>query len=358
MNQRLSIDVNLNVYPTNISPLKLQEQLTLGDLHGNALKFLYILVANGIVEISQENFTRFNELYNKSDLNEVDLASFEKILQNLKIHKASIRLIGDEFADRGSNDYFTLKIIKKLLQHDVSMEILISNHSIEFLQAYENHERTKQFAPVMLSRGHANSLVALDSLVNKGLVTAEEVLEFVEQFYIPNLKVVAYSCNEASNTITIFSHAPIGLSVVRGLATQFGVEYKESSLDELTSSIDRINNGFRQHLNSKTVYKSLCPTNLMSNAYYGQDVVSNSFVCAIWNRNYDYMSASQHKEFNGMKFFFVHGHHPVCAINANVYSLDFENEWGKLPSKYNNGEFDIGKMVLLKSSQQDRLSLN
>lgn len=54
---RLSADVGSN------------HQITIGDLHGNALKLLHILVRHGIFEISENDYQRFAEIYEKEAKN-------------------------------------------------------------------------------------------------------------------------------------------------------------------------------------------------------------------------------------------------------------------------------------------------
>ena len=179
---RISIDVDINKPPVDIQPLAKNEEITLGDLHGNALKLLFILVSFSVVEISEDDYNQVVRIYftQEDSLTEEYLQQFNAILAKLKVNPASIRLIGDEFADRGSNDYITFKILEKLYSTGVSLEILISNHSIEFLQAYENYDEANAnpFEPVMLKfNGHANSLGALNTLVVKKLVSSIEIID-------------------------------------------------------------------------------------------------------------------------------------------------------------------------------------
>src|SRR5580765_5689167 len=92
-------------------------EFTIGDLHGNALKFLYFLVRHGILSISREQYKTLVKIYHTpvDDLDHNQLQQFKTILNQAKVNnKGKIRLIGDEHADRGMNDYFTLKIIEKL----------------------------------------------------------------------------------------------------------------------------------------------------------------------------------------------------------------------------------------------------
>ena len=160
-------------------------QVTIGDLHGNAMKLMFMLVKEGIAaEVTKEDYINLVRIYLKSvdKLTKKDIEDFNLILDKIKFNtQTAVRLIGDELADRGSNDYFTLKILEKLHTCKVPVEIIISNHSIEFLQACERHSTTKNFKPPMLLGEHANSLKNLNTLVEKGLVGADEVLDIAQR---------------------------------------------------------------------------------------------------------------------------------------------------------------------------------
>lgn len=109
-------EVNLLVYPTKNSDLILDEgyQLTLGDLHGNALKLLNTLIKHHVMDLDEKSYTDFADVYIKKteDLMPDDMKKFNSILEKITFNPRAkdffIRLIGDELADRGSNDYFTL----------------------------------------------------------------------------------------------------------------------------------------------------------------------------------------------------------------------------------------------------------
>lgn len=167
--------VNIKEYPSTLqSP---SDEMTLGDLHGNALRLLHFLVSRGIVQISQEDYERFVNIYYEQSnakiweecerieqeatdrikgftalfhylekqanhFNFSNIMQFFSILDNITVidHSRLIRLIGDELADRGSSDLYTLLLLNKLCKGEtrVPLEILFSNHGAHAIYYYEN----------------------------------------------------------------------------------------------------------------------------------------------------------------------------------------------------------------------------
>ena len=90
-------------------------EITIGDLHANAMKLMFLLVKHGIAtDLTEANYDRLAEIYNTSveELTKDILTEFNQILDTVTFRsEALVRLIGDELSDRGSNDYFVLKIL-------------------------------------------------------------------------------------------------------------------------------------------------------------------------------------------------------------------------------------------------------
>ncbi|MBL7481226.1 Dot/Icm T4SS effector Wip [Legionella bononiensis] len=341
--QLISEQVDIYQFPDVCYPAKENTQITIGDLHGNSMKLMFMLVKQGITtNVTKEQYDKLTALYNKNvvDLTKQDIEEFNKIIAGITFNKTAITLIGDELADRGSNDYFTLKILEKLKEQQVPVKIIISNHSIEFLQACEKYETTKHFRPPMLMDGHADSLVNLNTLVEKGIVSAEEVLKLAQNAYKPNIKAISYSLNEDSSEITLYSHSGIGLNILRGLADQFNVPYKDSSAVELAKTIDKINQKFQEHVQQGTVH-TLCPPDAMYAGYTGYtDLTKTPLVCAMWNRLYKIMERpANHK---GYRLVYVHGHDPKDPDQdqEHVRNLDANNNLGKL-IYMNQGTYEV-----------------
>lgn len=140
MINKIDSDANLNL---RIKPTKHTHkitQFTVGDLHANFVKLIYVLIRNGVCQLSTPKYNELVALYEqKPPLTKQQLQQFRNIIdRDLHIIDTSIlvRLIGDIIADRGRNDYFVLKILSKLKQAKVPLSILMSNHDQTFLTAY------------------------------------------------------------------------------------------------------------------------------------------------------------------------------------------------------------------------------
>ena len=311
-------------------------QITIGDLHGNAMKLMFMLVKHGIAtNIDKFDYNRLLAIYRTpiENLTSSDLVGFNKILS--KIHfknDALVRLIGDELADRGNNDYFTLKILEKLTEHQVPVEIIVSNHSIEFIEAYEKQE---DFHAPMLGFRHAISMENLQRLVEKGIVERDEILAIANKSYKPTLRAISYSLSEDQNEITIYSHAGIGLDNIKSLADKLGVGYKDQTAMELAQTIDTINEHFQKHVQSNTV-NTLYTRTKMDIGYQGEVLEDAPLEFIMWNRFY--LNLRRDSAHNSYKLNFVHGHDPSDPTKDNIYNLD--NNLGK-SENMNEGAYTV-----------------
>jgi len=193
-------EADLHVYPGNdvsSAPADLkdsaathQREITLGDLHGNALKFLWGLIKTGVVTLKEgeADYNKFIQIYYKSvdELTADDIQNFQNIVNSMAIKKHTlVRLIGDELADRGSNDYFTLKILERLANRGCPYEIMLSNHSVGFIQKYE--KRTLHNSNGCdFSTNASNSLFELTRLVQKNNSVSDEIYSLVQRYYMQN----------------------------------------------------------------------------------------------------------------------------------------------------------------------------
>lgn len=210
----------------NLTPLN--ETHTIGDLHGNALKLLNFLMMQGVAKFKgdqQENkkkYDQFKALYDKpaTRLKADDLQAFKALLQDLEFApNANIRLIGDDLADRGMNDYYTLLLINKLKEQKVGVEVILSNHAAEFIKLQEtptdNIAKKKNYLSEALSKedeygkdySQAQSAQNLDILLERGLVTQKEV-DALYGKYSQSVKMLSYDLGK-DDELHIHSHAPI-----------------------------------------------------------------------------------------------------------------------------------------------------
>jgi hypothetical protein len=294
-------------------------QITIGDLHGNAMKLMFLLVKHGIAtNLNDNDYFRLVEIYiwPLRLLTKQHLDDFNRILSNITFHAGSlVRLIGDELADRGSNDYFTLKILEKLKQHHVPVEIILSNHGVEFIEAYEKQDA---FVPPMLFQ-YASSMISLQYLIEQGLVERDEIIAIANNSYKPTLRALSYS--RSDNNITIYSHAGIGLNTIQTLAQKLEVDYQDTTTDELAQTIDNINAAFQQYVQSNTV-NTLYTRDKMLQGYSGYvELCDAPFEFIMWNRVYDniHRPTSQHD----YSMHFVHGHDTDDKqYGSHIFNLD------------------------------------
>lgn len=319
----------LLIYPKLDDKCRAKEgEVTIGDMHGNALKFIYFLVRQRIISMSKADYRKIINIYKKSadQLVKKDLADFIKILNNCAINKGvKIRLLGDEFADRGSNDYFTLKIIERISQ-EIQLEILCSNHGLDFLNFYETHFKELFFSIV---RPPTQSLINLNLLIKKKLVTKSEIEKIITNHYLPHLKLLAYDVDEENKCIVLFSHAPIGLRTVEALAKDFNAKYDKKNLPQ---TIDQINQAFNEICVKKKMAES---SKLMLAREEGVSAMraplAYPFLRTVWNRDYDAKKDPLKKCLDEYSVIYVHGHDGAGYVPSKYkrHVINLDNEFGK-----------------------------
>lgn len=313
---------------------------TIGDLHGNAVNLLSFLIKEGFLELDTSTNSREEVMELLIRIYEEPLSAenkilFDTIIKNATVHaNASLCFIGDETADRGSNDYFILKIIEKLGQNQIKIDILLSNHGLEFLRFRDQNYYS--YFTARLGPGQGRSAENLAQSIAEGIVTKEELTNIVEKYYIPNLKAIAYATS-TSNFLVIYTHALIGLDTIKSLSNKFGVHYSDKTIAALTTTIDKINAVFSGLLETKELVR------MVDQEYY--EIEGTGFLelknaslkypltRLIWNRlNYEDSSFDKEKIlafYNGFEIHHVHGHDGMGKVrpdHANIVkNLDHTN---------------------------------
>lgn len=235
--------------------------VTEGDLHGNAAKFLHVLVRQNLVTISKETYAKLIDIYiNKSD----DSTSFYDLLSEAKASDFSpglLRLLGDDFADRGKNDLFIEKIYRLLNDLGINFEVIMSNHTKQFLKQFGNGLTAKESELKMFFKGEykafARSFYGMrEEIENKERnINLEDIENSIVTNYLPKLKMLSYEIvNE--NKIKIFSHAPINSEKIEALAGLFQVKvFNLNTTHGLKKAIDAINDEFSEIFSSKDMVK-------------------------------------------------------------------------------------------------------
>lgn len=282
-----------------------RNHVTLGDIHGNALKLIYSLIEENILTLQpKEDYLKLRDIYKKdpSDLSSEDLAAFKKILSNAKLNKQkSLILVGDELSDRGNNDYFTLLVLQKLRNEDFDVEIMLSNHSMEFIQDFEKPHMTGK---ARLGRGQARSLENLAKLIKQGLVDEKEVKQIVHECYIPTVRAIGYTIKN-DGTLSLFSHAPIGLETIKAMAARYDIPYQDDTRTNLIQTIDQINTKVATIFKQGKLYNEM---QRPPSSYTKGDPIPASVPLRrlVWNRGVG--SELEVKPSGGFEIRFVHGH--------------------------------------------------
>jgi len=318
-------NMDLQIYPKyKVSKDEIYPRITIGDLHGNAIKLLHHLIVQRVIDLPKNNYHYLTAIYQKhtNKLTRDDLDKFEQLLEDIYIvNNCHICLLGDEMADRGANDYYTLKLLACLQGKGLNFELLLSNHGYEFIQSYEIEDISKNplLGPTYLANLFALSLLNLSQLMLHQKVEPSNVTKLINDYYKPILKLLTYSISFSSNMITIYSHAPIDLNVVKAVAMEFNVNYFDQTKTALAQTIERINAAFREYVEQEEVFALTFTEDEDNEANH--DILQYPLWCCIWNR--DFKRLKFQKEVGDYHIKYVHGHTGDRYFNAsNVSNLD------------------------------------
>ncbi|CAM4429190.1 MAG: hypothetical protein LEGION0403_FIIPPAGN_02197 [Legionella sp.] len=291
------------------------KNITIGDLHGNAIKLIFFLVKQGVATIEKHDYARLVTVYQipVEELTKEDLNEFSTIIHDkMKIinNEANVRLIGDEFCDRGMGDHYTLWVLDKLHEAKVPLEILYSNHGGDFITYTELVGiKAIDFEGYDFSLGDSNqmqSLTHMDALITKDLLSLDKIMEIVQRAYKPTLKVFAYELSADGKKLSFYSHAPIDMSHVEQVAKQLNIPYDASTARKLAETIDSINKKFQEYVNKK-----------QTNEIAASGTALNAVA---WNDNQSTLDRSATR--SGYDITFTHGHRSGTVDQDNVYNLD------------------------------------
>ncbi len=321
------------------------DQITIGDLHANAIKLIHLLIRRQVISMDTAAFDRLVEIYCKriDSLTREDIIEIDSIIENIVIlqSKVLIRLIGDTVFDR-FDDYSLYKILKKLHDAGVPVEILLSNHDMESRRYWERADRSK-FLSVIIDHRCIQSGIRLLKLMNNGCIAeekaeAEKKVEELVQIHKKMLKVISYSIKEIQGVreMTIYSHAPIGFHCIQGLANLFGIPFAfdfnltQSDLDnnpelvkdimnKVSAVIDAINEKFKEYVDANKVGELFSVVKLASIESYSE--LDAPIEKITWNRERQGL-------LRFLPFTFCHGHHESQAEETAVNVINLNNTLG------------------------------
>lgn len=251
---------------------------------------------------------------------------FNQFLEQLEIKDSDtlIRLIGDEVADRGNCDYFTLRIFNFFRQNQSRLTILLSNHGYEFISAYEKFLQNHPFTPQGdIADFQTTSFSGLKLLLEHEIITKNELVDLINKNYKPTLKLIDYSLSGTG--ITLFSHAPIRFDHIELTARLLKVPYDDSTKEGLAKTIDQINKQLEYYIHNNILhllFNSDCindKTNMSE-----EERATWPLIYSIWNRwnTTKETESARPSSKNGYLINYVHGHDPFQSLMPHVHNLD------------------------------------
>jgi hypothetical protein len=381
----------LDKYPVGINSR--DNEVTIGDLHGNALFLLHFLIKFDVLQLDEgeADYLALAAIYNKSssDYTAADFQAFDALLTKASVNNnKKLHFLGDILADRGKNDYFTLKIIALLDKSGTDFTILLSNHDAEYILNDEMSGLGEPYHEKMMGRDYSRSIQGLIDSVAKGHVKKADCDCLYREHYLPHIKALEYCCRADDAPSEIFSHAPIDIPLIEKMALELGLPFNSESESSLEESIATINDRVKEILDKREFHRYFEELQTLSSetlnhvaaffdwgegvkevtgdmmnasiaALKGEDKTRFMAYCPIvarrghvsvdlatknakaltrliWNRDYTDIDTNKTPE-----FLFIHGHDDK-EMAGNIITLD-----GKLGKGDNNA---IGKMKLVRTT--------
>lgn len=324
--------------------------ITIGDLHANVMKLIHFLMSYGVIyfpQDAQKHYAELVQIYSDveqlflelSELKEEGLGlgeafkvygsrikdrldQFNNVIDLLKICDSPplVRLIGDELADRGCNDYFMLKMIVFLKQNNINLRINLSNHGNAFLFYYDNFFYAKEKNKPITSEQRP-SLKRFKSLLRDfEYISCDKVKDWVENYYLPSIYAIDYQIEKKK--ITLFTHAPIEFGIIARIAKQLKLEPTFTCLSELTQLIDNINAVITKEIQAHNLYQFAYASSKGRTREYRLE--NNPLYYLVWNRWNDALEQenSNPDKIENFELIYVHGHDSYQSTNNHVFNLN------------------------------------
>jgi hypothetical protein len=290
-------EVNIREFPDAATPEELDalphNVYTLGDLHGNAMKLIFILQKYGVLELKQSDFEALWKVYDtpigiltKPENHDLTLRVFNKFDETLKRVKKNkpglLVLIGDELADRGKNDWFTLLVLNALHNANIPFQIQLSNHSLQAL-AFFSGARTGMH----LGEGQEASLHNCYFLL-KAFPELKPRLNELTTMYKTHLSLIGYQFNtDTENQLILYTHAPIDTQTIELVALEFNIlDLDLSTASGLVDCIDKINAKFSENIQKNHFIKNYIHAAAYQKASQKSSITQTSGLFELfWNRD-------------------------------------------------------------------------
>jgi hypothetical protein len=335
------IEENVDIYelPTMHDVLcgRKGDEIVIGDLHANTMKYIRFLIRHGVIRGMTD--LQYKALVNifcipGNALTKQNLIEFNSILnaKNLTYNPlVKITVIGDDTADRvNSCDILMLLLNKSLVEHAVRPKIIISNHSVNLVEACE---LKSDFGMTRISYNDSLSMRRLEDLVKSGVLDHKYVYSLYQNYYKRLIRSTVRIIDDSDPTnpiVCTVSHAGIDHQTVREMAEYLMVTPlpQDPSFKELMATMDAIDKTYKAVIEGNLINQTYDPK-IIDRAYEGRcNLRGYPFESAMWNRDYDSLT-ERTEQCRGYRQWWVHGHDDTDYDLSHVCDLDKENELGK-----------------------------
>lgn len=365
-------DVDLHVMPKVHEVLngKPGDEILIGDLHANSLKFFYFLIRHGAISgLDDGEYEELVAICTKRGeaLTKCDLEYLRLLLRGLDYNPdVVVNLGGDNVFDKyKSPDFIIMLIVQALIDHGVAVKNYISNHDVELAELSELGLVGDDLVAPRLSAKDYLSFKETAVLLRNGLITKQELLDLYNRYYKTTFRAVGRFVDKSGKVPRIFivSHAAIDKDTLRKEADYLDPDekgHKVTFFTQLEKTLDAIDRKFRLVVNGNWIRDLYNPT-VMKAAYERRcDLTAHPFECSMWNREYASLDREMVQE--DYDIYYIHGHDDwdpgapnCCNLNNNIgktsddskgqYSIVYVTNHDLPPSVVDDYQFYTGKVV-------------
>jgi len=262
------------------------------EINDNIFKILQELeVTHPIVQLYHLHFARMEAFIHSSTLNDKLIAE--------QIEEAES--VWDEQNQKYKQFYLAQTFNTTLYQFYFLLE-----KQLGVYKSLSEVQSLYQQAHIMLAQ--CASFKNLYVLLERQYIVMQTVEELYDNDYTPYLKLLSYSIDPQSQTLTLFSHAPCDLQCIERIANLFSIPFQNQTLANFAQTLDNINHHFvNQYVQKGRITELLDPSGVIYQF--------------IWNREYDGLLRPHH--IFDYHLHYVHGHdNDEENRPAHVFCLD------------------------------------
>ena len=268
------------------------------------------------INAEQKVFRQYLKKFDSEFYKLLNLAKFET--------KHKLLLLGDLIGDRGPNDWFILLLLKTLKKNKVKFTINFSNHDYEtYLWTVFNHFADDKLTGVINDTQRCSLLNFYECHQRATKTLKQRMHNVYLNSYLKRVRLFAFNYNRHTNTVTIATHAPGSLSLIKDIAGQFNINDPDCSTPhKLMRLLSKLNKLIRKNMlyNADYFIKKLCPP---------ADTVNNEIhylpiVRTIWGRHLE-LQNGRHQQQIDYKIKWICGHMGAPIDSEFVTNLDTSN---------------------------------